>query len=155
MKTIQIDRSVPFDPVTFMGLGQEWTVDEQDEKSLLLTEIDLTKVILKTTLEKREKSIEGTNNLKRLKEDNSVRLDALVFKTLWENQHLIPSQWKEKINGKPTFIFFDGTVLRRSAGKSGVGVLFLCWYGKWHWGYRWLFNDWKANDLSAILCNLS
>jgi hypothetical protein len=113
-KVIQIDRSMPFDPATFIGAG--WTIEEQDEKALALNQIDLTEVMFETTLEKKEKSVKGEEKLKRLKAMDRIRLDAGVFKTLWDNQHLIPERWKEQTNGNTTFIFFDGTVLRNSYG---------------------------------------
>ncbi|MEK7182253.1 MAG: hypothetical protein AAB679_00640, partial [Patescibacteria group bacterium] len=71
---IQIDRSQPFDPAKFISAG--WSIEEQDERSLALTEVDLSKVVFETTLEKNEKNIKGEERLERLKEKNVVRLDA-------------------------------------------------------------------------------
>ena len=148
-KIISIDRSIPFDPKTFISNG--WSIEEQDERAIALTEIDLTEVMFDSTLEKGEKSIKGEDKLKRLKEKtNRIRLDAGIFKTLWENQHLIPEKWKEQTNGNTTFIYFDGTVRRRSDGRRCV--LCLSWSdGEWHWDSRWLGNDWHAIDPSALL----
>ncbi len=148
-RVISIDRSIPFDPKTFIGDG--WSIEEEDERAIALTEIDLTEVMFDSTLEKGEKNIKGEDKLKRLKEKtNRIRLDAGIFKTLWENQILIPEKWKEKTNGYNTLIFFDGTVLRCSDGKRFV--LHLCWGGgKWHWGWNWLENDWHASNPSAVL----
>jgi len=148
-RVINIDRSIPFDPKTFIGNG--WSIEEQDERAIALTEIDLTSVMFDSTLEKGEKSIKGEDKLNRLKEKtNRIRLDAGIFKTLWENQILIPEKWKEKTNGNTTYIFFDGTVLRHSNGNRCV----LCLYwsdGRWDWHYRWLEHDWIANSPSAVL----
>lgn len=148
-RVISIDRSMPFDPTTFIGNG--WSIEEQDERAIALTEIDLTSVIFDSTLEKGEKSIKGEDKLNRLKEKtNRIRLDVGIFKTLWENQILIPEKWKEQTNGNTTFIFFDGTVLRSSSG--GRCVLCLYWSdGKWYWRYYWLELDWDASDPSAVL----
>jgi len=149
-KVIQIDRSVPFDPATFIGAG--WTIEEQDKRALALNQIDLTEVMFETTLEKKEKSIIGEERLKRLKSMNRIRLDAGVFKTLWDNQHLIPLKWREQPNGNTTFIFFDGTVLLNPNGNRFV--LWLYWDdGRWSWDYCWLANDWDANSSSAVLTN--
>ena len=150
-RVINIDRSIPFDPTTFIGSG--WSIEEQDERAIALTEINLTEVMFDSTLEKGEKSIKGENKLKRLKEKtNRIRLDAGIFKTLWENQILIPEKWKEKTNGNTTFIFFDGTVLRSSSGYRCV--LYLYWSdGKWRWSCNWLEVDWSANDPSAVLAS--
>ena len=146
-KVISIDRTKPFD-TAFIGDG--WTIEEQDERSIALNEINLTEVAFETTLQKGENSVKGEEKLKRLKEDGRIRLDAGIFKTLWENQHLIPEKWKEQTNGNTTFIYFDGTVRRRSDGRRCV--LCLSWSdGEWHWDSRWLGNDWHAIDPSALL----
>ncbi|MBK5215255.1 MAG: hypothetical protein JJE53_00380 [Candidatus Pacebacteria bacterium] len=146
---VSIDRSDPFDPTTYIGKG--WSILEQDERAVALTEIDLNCVMLDSTLEKGEKSIKGEDKLKRLKaKTNRIRLDVGVFKTLWENQTLIPSKWKEQTNRNTTYIFFDGTVLRNSSGSRYI--LCLYWYGgKWRWDHFWLGCDWNANSPSAVL----
>lgn len=148
-RVISIDRSIPFDPKTFIGNG--WSIEEQDERAIALTEIDLTSVMFDSTLEKGEKSIKGEDKLNRLKEKtNRIRLDAGIFKTLWENQILIPEKWKEKTNGNTKYIFFDGTVLRYSDGDRYV--LYLYWNdGRWRWYYDWLVSDWHARNPSAVL----
>lgn len=148
-KVISIDRTLPFDP-SFVGNG--WSIVEQDERALALTEINLTEVAFETTLKQGEKKVVGEEKLRRLKEDGRIRLDAGVFKTLWENQHLIPEKWKAQTNGNTTFIFFDGTVLQNSNGNRCV----LCLYGRgggWDWDYRWLDRDWGANNPSAVLAS--
>lgn len=147
-KVLQTDRSKPFGPVGF--LGEEWTIEEQDERSLTLTELDLTKVRFEDMLKDGESWIKGEEKLKRLKEAGHIRLDAVIFLHLWKNQHLIPESWKEKINGNPRYIFFDGTILRSPSGDRYV--LYLIWRGGgWDWGYYWLDRDWSAYDPSAIL----
>ena len=149
VKVIKIDRSVLFDPETF--IDHMWSIEEQDLKSIALTEINLTEVTFDSILKKGEKSIKGEDRLKRLKQKtNSIRLDAGVFKKLWENQNLIPEKWKEQTNGDPTFIFFDGTIVRNSRGNRCV--LYLCWScNRWNWDYSWLERDWSANNPSAVL----
>jgi hypothetical protein len=75
-----------------------------------------------------------------------------IFLTLWENQHLIPESWKEKVNGNTRYIFFDGTVLRRSDGDRYV--LYLYWGdGQWRWHVRWLVYGWDGNRPSAALAS--
>jgi hypothetical protein len=149
-KIINIDRSQPFDPATFIGSG--WSIVEQDERAVALNEIDLTEVMFDTTLEKGEKSIKGENKLNRLKEKGRIRLDAGIFKTLWENQHLIPEKWKEQTNGNTTYIFFDETVLRSPGGDRCV--LYLFWIdGEWGWSSRWLEVGFSARSPSAVLAS--
>ncbi len=158
---VPIDRTKPFNPAEFIGAG--WTIwkgpkdgnglsgdKEQDQRSLALTEVDLTDVRFKTMLTGRETSVKGETKLERLKQAGDVRLDAKVFQTLWENQILIPERWKEQTNGNTTYIFFDGTVLRDSRGSRYV--LYLGWsVGAWYWNVYWLDNDWDVNNPSAVL----
>lgn len=150
LKIIKIDRTTPFDPVAFIDAG--WTIEEQDEQSLDLNEIDLTEVKFETTLDKKEKLVKGEEKLKRLKAMDCIRLDAGIFKTLWDNQHLIPEKCKAQTNGNTTYIFFDGTVLRNPSGRRVVLCLF--WSdGEWRWCYIWLDDDWGANNPSAVLAS--
>jgi hypothetical protein len=149
-KVIPIDRTSAFDPVAFIGEG--WSIVEEDERSLALGEVDLTKVNFETMLKERESSVVGEEKLKRLKDAGHIRLDAKVFQTLWENQHLIPASWKEPTNGNTTYVFFDGTILRDSRGNRYV--LYLCWFdGEWDWDYIWLGREWSARDPSAVLAS--
>lgn len=146
---LKIDRSKPFDPIAFLG-GGECKIAEQDERSLALSEIDLTAIHFKAMLEGSETSIEGERKLERLKKAGHIRLDAKVFQTLWENRHLIPQCWKEKTNYQTTYIFFDGTVLRNSSGYRFV--LYLYWGGAaWHRGLHRLDRGWYVYDPSAVL----
>lgn len=160
---IQIDRSQPFDPAEFLGAG--WSIwrgpadgdglsgdEDQDERSLALTEVDLSKIRFETCLQKGEASITGEEKLRRLKVSGHIRLDAKIFQTLWENRDKIPEAWKEKINSNTRFIFFDGTILRSPRGNRFV--LYFCRRdGEWHWSYRWLECDWSASGPSAVLAS--
>lgn len=146
---VTIDRSKLFDS---SFVGKDFSIDEQDERSLKLTEVDLSMVDFVTMLKSGEKYITGEERLKRLKEFGSTRLDAKIFQTLWENQHLIPESWKDKVNGETRLIYFDGTVLRSPGGRRYT--LYLCWIdSRWHWDYFWLGNFRFANDPSAVLAS--
>ena len=150
-RIIHIDRTVPFDPVKFLGQG--WTIDEQDERSLTLNQVDLAKIQLEHMLKKDERWIKGEEKLKRLKKAGYVRLDAKVFQILWEDQALIPESWKEKTNGNTTFTFFDGTVFRNPYGYRDV--LCLCWRdGRWLWGCGWLGGGRGVGRPSAVLASI-
>lgn len=150
MNILKIDRSKPFDPKTFLN---DWSinVDEQDERALALTEVDLAKVVFETTLKKKENPIKGEEKLKRLKENGSIRLDASVFQILWKNQHLIPLKWRKKTNGNTTRIFFDGTILKSAGDRYALNL----WWSnrEWHRGCNGLFRNVNDNDLSAVLEN--
>ena len=158
---LRINRSTPFNPAKFLGEG--WSIwrgpadgnglsgeEDQDRRSLALTEVDLSKVRFETCLHDGESSITGEEKLRRLKEAGHIRLDAKVFQTLWENKDKIPESWKEKTDCNTTFIFFDGTTLRSPDGDRNV--LFLYWSGGgWNWDFRWLHGDWDAHSPSAVL----
>ncbi len=150
-KILKIDRSKPFDPVKFISIAG-WTIEEQDENSLKLEELDLTKVRFETGLNEEESSIQGEEKLRRLKTAGHIRLDANVLRTLWENQTLIPASWKEPINGNARLIYFDGTILRDSGGHRFV--LCLRWNGgEWNWRCCWLDYGWSAGYPSAVLAS--
>ena len=56
-KTIlSIDRTKPFDPVAFIG-NKGWRIEEQDEQSLALTEVDPAMIRLETCRTQSEEFI--------------------------------------------------------------------------------------------------
>lgn len=150
-----------FGPAEFIGHG--WTIwkgpedgdglygkEEQDERSLALSEVNLTDVYLRTMLENHEGQVSYATWLERLKRSGLIRLDAKVFQTFWENQNLIPERWKEKTNGHTTYIYFDGTILRDPGGLRHI--IFLCWTGMaWRWRTVWAGHDFHLGCFSAVL----
>jgi hypothetical protein len=147
-KVVALQPSTLFNPAKFIGDG--WTIEEEDERSLALTQIDLTAIRLELMLKPGETSVKGENKLTRLKDTGHIRLDDRWFQFLWENQHMIPASWKELTNGNTTFIYFDGTVLRDPSGDRCALCLF--WQsGQWYWGCDWLDNRWSADSPSAVL----
>lgn len=147
-RTIKINRIKLFDPVQFMHhRGLE--IEEQDERSVMLEEIDSSAISLESMLQ-GEKVIRGEEHLMRLKQMGHIRLDARIFQTLWENQHIIPEHWQGTTND-PKHIFFDGTVLKNQYGRY---VISMYWDvdQKWSWTYcRLDIGGWKAEDLSAVI----
>ena len=139
-----------FHPVEFIGRGWRVSANDTDRSSIDLSEIDLAKVQLVTMLKDEEVSISGEEKLRRLKTSGYIRLDADIFITLWENQHLIPDAWKDKVKGDTKFIFFEGTVLKGLDGNRFV--LYMYWLdGAWSYGVSWLDDDWDYDDLSAVI----
>ena len=156
-----IDRTQPFNPSTFIRVG--WSIwkgpidgdglegeEAQDERSLVLSEVDLSQVRFETMLKRGETSIRGEAKLMCLKASDNILLDAKVLQTLLENQSLIPERWKEKTNGFTTYIFFDGTELRSSIGDRYVLYLYRYDSG-WDWSSSWLGLGWDARSPSAVL----
>jgi hypothetical protein len=109
MTLLSIDRSIPFDPVAFIGEG--WSIMEEDEHSLLLTEIDPTKVGLEMMLKDGEEMVVGEEKLKRLIASGNIRLDAKVLQTLWENKYLIPENWKQSTTSSTLKELFFGVIV--------------------------------------------
>ncbi len=161
---LPIDRSTPFDPAKLIGKG--WSIwkgpadgdgltgeEGQDQRSLALTEVDLSKIMLRTSLKnKKETYIKGEETLNRLKKAKCIRLDAQVFLTLWKDQNRIPASFKELTNGNTTFIFFDGAVLR---GPDGYRYALCLYFSgvRWGWCYGWLDLVRYANDPSAVVAS--
>lgn len=164
-KTIlSIDRVHPFNPAEFIGKG--WSIwrgpeggdglsgdEEQDEHSLALIEICPATILLETGLDGGKKEITGEERILRLKAAGRIRLDAAIFHSLWRNQHLIPEEWKKKINGYTAYIFFDGTTLRSPDGDRCA--LYLCFDdGGWDWDYHWLDCGRHVRSPSAVLASI-
>ena len=145
---IRINRAELFDPVQFLRqAGLE--IEEQDERSVMLEEIDPCAIALESML-RDETVISGEEHLKRLGQTGYIRLDAKVFQTLWENQRLIPKHWKGTTDA-PKYIFFDGTVLRNQLGRYVV-CIYWAKDERWRWTYcRVNVGGWRAEDLSAVL----
>lgn len=145
---INIDRTFSFDPVDLLGAG--CIAVEEDERSLKLSEIDLTKIKLETMLKDRESRITGEEKLRRLKDAGYIRLDARILQTFWENKHLIPEAWKQPTNGRTTFVSFDGSIYQDSSCLRLV--LYLSWFnGAWRMDHEWLGSVCEIHNVSAVL----
>lgn len=146
-RIIKINRNNVFNPAQFME-HQGLEIEEQDDLSIMLEEIDSSIIALESMLQD-EVVIKGEEHLKRLKQAGHIRLDARIFQTLWENQHLIPEYWKGTTDN-PKHIFFDGTILINHCGRY---VISMYWdMKKWNWTYcRLDIGGWKAEDLSAVI----
>ncbi|MDP3799857.1 MAG: hypothetical protein Q8Q90_00335, partial [bacterium] len=145
-----IDRSCPFDPVSFEGFGNGWSLGAEDERSLKLTEINPAEILLETCFKNKEKIISGNERVKRLKDIGLIRLDIGVFRTFWENRILVPKRWKRKENGRVLFVCFDGTELHGPNGHIYTVCLF--WSGVLRWSYFRLDGPrGYSNDPSAVL----
>ncbi len=147
-RIINIERKQLFDPVQFMHhRGLE--IAEQDERSVMLEKIDISKIALVSMLG-TDTVITGNEHLKRLKKAGHIRLDARIFQTLWENQELIPEVWKgtKKV---AKHIFFDGTILKNQFGKYVIGM-FWDRDNRWSWTYcRLDLGGWRSEDVSAVV----
>jgi hypothetical protein len=160
-RIIKIDRSKPFDLTKFLGAGRTiWKgpangdgltgKEDQDSRSLAITELDLSKIQFRDMLKSSETCVNGEEKQRRLVKAQYACLDIKVFLRLWEKKVLIPSYWKELLGGKTRFIYFDGTKLRSPCGHRCV----LCLYyagGRWRRCYDYLSDDFGADGPSAVL----
>lgn len=147
-KIIKINRRQLFDPLRFME-PRCFQIAEQDERSVILNEIDASNISLESMLD-GETGINGEEHLRRLKQAGYIRLGASIFQTFWENQRLIPEYWKGTIKDRK-HIFFDGTVLKNQCGRY---VISMYWNKdvEWKWTCCQLDKGCrKAKDVSAVL----
>jgi hypothetical protein len=146
--TARTDCTGLFDPVQFMDHhGLE--IEGEDERSVMLEDGDSAALAPESML-RGEAVVGGEEHVKQLKHREHIRLDIILFKTLWENQRLIPDHWKGKMDD-PKYIFFDGTVFKNKCGRY---VICMYWdkNEKWKWTYcRLGLGDGRAEDLSAVL----
>ena len=82
----------------------------------------------------------------RKKLENKPVLNANVLDYLYENQELIPEDWKNK------YVYFWGTIYRYSDGDLRVRCLYFHG-GVWDRNYNWLGNGWGGDDPAALLAN--
>ena len=148
--TLVIDRSHPFNPTRFIGKG--WTIEEQDERALALTEIDFSKVRFESGLKEGEAAITGEEKLKRLKAGGVVRLDAKIGQTLYEENGQATLRFIHEHFGI-SWLELAGTVLRHPDGRRYC--LYLCRYGDdpWRWRYGWLDYDRRARTVSPVFAS--
>ena len=151
--TFLVNRNKPF-PLGYLVGDWSFQDDETDLVSSKLKSVDLSRIRLVTMLKDGEERISGEVKRERLKLSGCVKLDSFILQTLLDNKHLIPESWKEELDGRIRFIFFDGTVLLGREKEQNVLCLYWYW-GDWQVGCRELsteFNDgWNEYFPSAVL----
>lgn len=148
--TLVIDRSKPFDPMKFIGEG--WSIVEEDERSLMLTQIDFTKVRFDSGLKEGESRITGEEKLKRLKKKSEIRLDAEIGQALYEEKGQTTLRFIHEHYGISWFEL-AGTVLRDPDGDRYFLYLYRHGDGSWRWSYRWLDSGRGARGVSPVLAS--
>lgn len=145
---LRIDRSEPLDPEEVLGPG--WTFEDEDQKALKLTEVNVSKISLETTLKSGERNLNGEERLRRLKASGKIRLDLAVLIAFAMQPNHIPVEWKTLTNGGRAGIFFDGTVCKAPDGRRITFCLF--WdRGQWQAGGLLLKdNHWGTISPSAL-----
>jgi len=145
-----IDRTVPFNPVKFIGSG--WSIIEEDKSSLALTEIDFGKVSFETCLKFGEKYITGEEKLLRHAKAGHILADAKIGQTLFEEEGQKTLEYLYKEKGI-TWFELQGTVLRHPDGDRYA--LYLCRDddGRWGWGCGWLGSYRGSANPSVVLAS--
>lgn len=155
-----IDRTRLFDPAKFIGKGSSiWRgsadsnglegEEDQDSRSLALTEIDFSKVAFEHFLKEGESSITGEGKLIRMKADPCIRYDAKVGQALFEEKGQATLRWLYDTYGI-TWFELAGTVLRGSGGGRYFLYLDRDVGGSWNWDYRWLGCGRSAGGVSPV-----
>ncbi len=147
---LMIDRTKPFDPEKFIGSG--WTMGEQDERALFLTEIDFSNVRFESGLRDGESTITGVEKLARLTQGGLIRPDAKTGQALHEEKGQATLRFLYDTY-RISWMEFAGSVLRRPGGYSGF--LYLCRDddGSWAWDYYWLDYGRGARSVSPLLAS--
>lgn len=145
-----VDRSRSFDPVKFIGKG--WSIVEEDERALVLIEIDFSKVRFESGLREGESTIIGEQKLERIKAMPEIRLDAKIGQALYEEKGQPTLRFIYEYYGVSWFEL-AGTVLRLSDGSR----YFLCLNrdddGSWNWYYHWLDRGRNRDHVSPLLAS--
>jgi len=137
-----IERLIDCDSAPFVPDG----LSVEDHKKGGMFKFNPEKISLYLSKKQKKGSIGGYDLRKELA-DKPV-MNANVLDYLLARPELIPKEWKGK------YIFFWGTIYRRSGGDLCVGdlcVRYLSWYGsEWCWFYFWLVNDFNSDDPAAL-----
>lgn len=159
---LTINRVDPFDPATFIGEG--WTIwrglpkgkglegdEQQDARSLALTEVDFTKARFETCLEGKTK-ITGEDRLCRLDKldkKDLIRADAKFGQTLYEEPGQKTLRWLYETYGV-TWFELPGTILRGPRGYRHFLSLYRKDGGRWYWNFNWLDVDRHAESPALV-----
>lgn len=137
---MKINRTKEFDLVKF--IGKNWAIESENEESLKIKDLDISKLVLHTGLKGNETYITGEERLKRL--EGTILLDASIAQTLYEEKG---QKTLEEIYGKLgcMWIEFLGTILRDPHGNRRALCLYRSVDGSWSWGCRWLYDDRRAS----------
>lgn len=147
LKSVTIDRTRLFNAFRFVPHLRQFKW--RDPRALSIVNLDFTKIQFLTMLRDGEPYITGIEKRERLGKSGYICLDAGVFWYFWDNLHLIPESWKEKIDGHVRVICFDGSILEDDVG---LFVITLYWTnGQWIWNKKYLSNNYFYFDLSIAV----
>lgn len=109
----------------------------------------------KVVLFRSKKQLNGKTMVgHKLREEVSGKeiLNAIILDYLLAHPELIPENWKKDEEGNTIYIFFWGTIYRRSGGSLFVRCLF--WLGsQWNWRCSWLDVVFGGVNPAALLAS--
>jgi hypothetical protein len=149
-RLFKVNRSQPFDPAKFVG--RNWSIVEEDERSLAVIELDFSKVRFESGLQEGERYITGEEKLKRLMAMPEIRLDAKIGQALYEEKGQATLRFLHDHFGV-SWMEFAGTVLRRSGGRRCFLCLVRHGGGSWGWHYGWLGLGRYRDYVSPLLAS--
>src|SRR3989344_7091970 len=76
-------------------------------------------------------------------------LNANILDALYDNQYLIPKDWKKDKDGDTRYIFFWATIYRHAYSRPCVRYLYFA-SGAWSRLYDWLDDDWRGSYHAAL-----
>ena len=122
-----------------------WKVEEHRKSGQFTWDPDAVSLHLSPS-QQEGKCIEG--NKLRQEMANKPCLNANVLDYLLRHPHLIPESWKVDERGNTRYVYFWGTIYRRTDGN--LCVRFLCFDGgHWDWDCNWLDLGWCCHYPSA------
>jgi hypothetical protein len=149
-RLFQINRSKPFDPGKFVG--RNWSIVEEDERSLGLAELDFSKISFESGLKEDERYITGEEKLKRLTALPEIRLDAKIGQALYEEKGQATLRFLHDHFGV-SWMEFAGTILRDSGGRRYFLYLYRFVGRSWDWSYSWLGYVRNRGSVSPLLAS--
>lgn len=161
---LTIDRTVPFDTETFIGKG--WSIwkgpiegnglqgeEEQDQRSLSMSEITLEQMLFKTGLKQDEISVSGEDKIKRHRALSHIMADAKIGQILYEEEGQ-KTLWAVSKRTKLTWFELPGTTIRSPEADRSDMCLYQD-YEEWRWCCRWLGSNRCLGIPSLVLKDTS
>jgi hypothetical protein len=147
---IKIDRNTPFNVEEYPG-NSGWSIVEQDQRSLSITEIDLMKVD-SVPIPGFRAAVDGPTALAQLKKRGIVRWDAGIGQALMNEKDQHSLEWLLNEKGIGVIPLY-GTVV--SKGKSNCFLALERAYedeeenrkDQWEWRYCWFDHRTNVNVL--------
>lgn len=122
---VRIDRSRPLDLEKFLGadmFAQGCQIVDQDEQSLALTEVDLSKVLFEGMRQEKEFGMLSVRDITdRLVVARRIKLDAQFFRVFLEDPSLIPEWWRQcGPCGMTQHVYCYGTTFANRRGERFI-----------------------------------